>query len=89
MNGMPRTINLTEEQRDCLQEVTNVAMGQAGDNLARLLDTFVILSIPISRGDDALRYRHGAAIHQQLRFSIGRVPRFYRRRYCGRGYFII
>lgn len=43
---MTRTINLTEEQRDCLQEVTNVAMGQAGDNLARLLDTFVILSIP-------------------------------------------
>lgn len=37
---------LSEEQRDCLQEVTNVAMGQAGDNLARLLDTFVVLSIP-------------------------------------------
>ncbi len=43
---MSRTVNLSEEQRDCLQEVTNVAMGQAGDNLARLLDTFVILSIP-------------------------------------------
>lgn len=37
---------LTEEYRDCLQEVTNVAMGQAGDRLARLLDTFVVLSIP-------------------------------------------
>jgi chemotaxis protein CheC len=37
---------LTEAQRDCLQEVTNVAMGQAGDRLARLLDVFVVLSIP-------------------------------------------
>jgi len=37
---------LSEEYRDCLQEVTNVAMGQAADRLARLLDTFVVLSIP-------------------------------------------
>lgn len=29
-----------------MQEVYNVAMGQAGDKLARLLDTFVVLSIP-------------------------------------------
>lgn len=37
---------LTEDQRDCLQEITNVAMGRAGDRLARLLDCFVVLSIP-------------------------------------------
>ncbi len=37
---------LDEDYRDCLQEVTNVAMGQAADRLAGLLDTFVILSIP-------------------------------------------
>ncbi len=37
---------LTEDQRDCLQEVTNIAMGQAGDRLARLLNVFVHLSIP-------------------------------------------
>lgn len=37
---------LTEDQRDCLQEITNVAMGQAGSHLARLLDVFVVLSIP-------------------------------------------
>jgi chemotaxis protein CheC len=37
---------LTEDQRDCLQEITNVAMGQAGDRLAILLDVFVVLSIP-------------------------------------------
>jgi chemotaxis protein CheC len=43
---MTTHILLTEEQRDCLQEITNVAMGQAGDRLARLLDVFVILSIP-------------------------------------------
>ncbi|MFL0800929.1 MAG: chemotaxis protein CheC [Agarilytica sp.] len=39
-------LRISEEHRDALQEITNVAMGQAGDKLARLLDTFVILSIP-------------------------------------------
>lgn len=39
-------ILLNEAHRDCLQEVVNVAMGQAGDRLARMLDTFVVLSIP-------------------------------------------
>lgn len=37
---------LTPDHRDCLQEVSNIAMGQAADHLARLLDAFVILSIP-------------------------------------------
>ncbi len=40
------SISFNEDQRDCLQEVSNVAMGQAGDNLARLLDAFVVLSLP-------------------------------------------
>lgn len=40
------SITLDDDQRDCLQEISNVAMGQAGDHLARLLETFVILSIP-------------------------------------------
>jgi len=43
---MSTVLNLSEDHRDCLQEITNVAMGQAGDRLARLLDTFVVLSIP-------------------------------------------
>lgn len=37
---------LSEDQRDCLQEIVNVAMGQAGDSLARLLEVFVTLSVP-------------------------------------------
>ena len=36
----------TEDQRDALQEVLNIAMGQAGDSLARIMDHFVELSIP-------------------------------------------
>ncbi len=32
--------------RDALQEVSNIAMGKAGDLLARLLDVFVLLPIP-------------------------------------------
>jgi chemotaxis protein CheY-P-specific phosphatase CheC len=43
---MSQQIVLSEDHRDCLQEISNVAMGQAGDHLARLLDAFVILSIP-------------------------------------------
>lgn len=39
----------TEDQRDCLQEICNVAMGQAGDSLARELGVFITLSIPIIR----------------------------------------
>ena len=38
--------SLSEDQRDCLQEIVNVAMGQAGDSLARFLETFIHLSVP-------------------------------------------
>ena len=36
----------TIEYRDCIQEISNVAMGQAADLLARLLNVFVKLPIP-------------------------------------------
>ena len=38
--------SLEPDLRDCYQEIANVAMGQAGDLLARLLDVFVVLPIP-------------------------------------------
>lgn len=38
--------SLTPDQTDTLQEVVNVAMGQAGDSLARVMDCFVQLSVP-------------------------------------------
>lgn len=43
-----KTLSLAGESnfRDCIQEISNVAMGQAGDKLARLLDVFVKLPIP-------------------------------------------
>ena len=40
------TSSYTEDQRDCLQEVCNIAMGRAGDALARQFGTFIKLSIP-------------------------------------------
>ena len=43
-NEIPLT--LSPDLRDCYQEVANVAMGRAGDLLARLLDVFVELPIP-------------------------------------------
>lgn len=40
------TILLSQEQTETLQELTNIAMGQAGDSLARILDVFIELSVP-------------------------------------------
>ncbi|MCO8165612.1 chemotaxis protein CheC [Pseudomonas sp. 21LCFQ010] len=37
---------LTEDQRDALQELMNIAMGQAAERLALLTDTIVTLSVP-------------------------------------------
>ena len=37
---------LNADQTDALQEVVNIAMGQAGDRLARTLNVFVELSVP-------------------------------------------
>lgn len=37
---------LTEDQRDAMQEITNVAMGQAASQLATLLGKFLKISIP-------------------------------------------
>jgi chemotaxis protein CheC len=37
---------LNEDQRDALQEVANLAMGQAATRLAMLLDAFIELSVP-------------------------------------------
>ncbi len=39
-------LGFSEEQRDCLQEIINVAMGLASDKLARFLNTFVHLQVP-------------------------------------------
>lgn len=49
--GCHNSIEATENKeniglRDALQEVSNIAMGRAGDLLARLLDVFVLLPIP-------------------------------------------
>lgn len=43
---LPQLPALEGDIRDCYQEIANVAMGQAGDLLARLLDVFVVLPIP-------------------------------------------
>ena len=39
-------VTLSSDMRDCYQEIANVAMGRAGDLLARLLNVFVELPIP-------------------------------------------
>jgi chemotaxis protein CheY-P-specific phosphatase CheC len=46
MGAQSMIMSLTEDQSDCYHEITNVAMGQAADRLARLLNVYVILPIP-------------------------------------------
>ncbi len=42
----PEVSSLDPDIRDCYQEITNIAMGRAGDHLARILNVFVRLPIP-------------------------------------------
>lgn len=37
---------LTQDQKEALQEIANIGMGQAGASIARVMDEFVELSIP-------------------------------------------
>ena len=41
-----KTTMLSQDQKDALQEIANIGMGQAGASIARVLDEFVQLSIP-------------------------------------------
>ena len=72
---------LSEDQRDALQEVANLAMGQAATRLARLLDAFIELSVPrvkvvaVSEAAEALREMTGiedtvSAVRQGFRSDI-------------------
>jgi len=45
MSDQPRN-DLTPDQYEALREIVNIGMGLAGDSLARILNTFVELSIP-------------------------------------------
>ncbi|MFT6103344.1 MAG: chemotaxis protein CheY-P-specific phosphatase CheC [Granulosicoccus sp.] len=76
---MSLALPLNEDQRDCLQEITNVAMGAAAGSLANFTDTFVNLPIPIIRCVnsehliDSLRqvegYNRLSSISQLFKFS--------------------
>lgn len=61
---MSGELTFTEDQRDCLQEICNVAMGQAGDSLARLLNVFINLSVP------HIQLIRADAVYQTLRQLI-------------------
>lgn len=50
---MSAKLALIEDERDCLQEMVNVAIGRAGDSLARFLNIFVNLSVPKIKLADA------------------------------------
>lgn len=53
---------LTNDQKEALQEIANIGMGQAGASIAQVLDHFVVLSIPrilfLRQNDVADSLRH-------------------------------
>jgi chemotaxis protein CheC len=53
---------LTNDQKEALQEISNIGMGQAGASIAQVLDHFVVLSIPrilfLRQNDVADSLRH-------------------------------
>lgn len=57
--------NLTEEHLDALREIVNVAMGRAGDSLARLLDHFIELPVP------AVRFVEAPNVIEAIREMVG------------------
>lgn len=57
---MSYPLPFTETQRDCLQELANVAMGAAGESLANYTGKFVELPIP------EIRYLAPAQLYQSL-----------------------
>ncbi|MGM0519178.1 MAG: chemotaxis protein CheX [Campylobacterota bacterium] len=43
---MKKTIELNEDERDCLQELMNIAYGSASSAIADIIDAFATLAIP-------------------------------------------
>lgn len=64
MNNIAPT--LTEDQKDALQEIHNIAMGQAGKALAEAFGTFIHLSIP------KIQFVSSKEITDSLRVNIGK-----------------
>ena len=56
---------LTEDQRDALQELMNIAMGQAAERLALLTNTMVTLSVPFIH--PLIREQNKLSIPEHLR----------------------
>jgi chemotaxis protein CheC len=57
--AIPETALLTEEERDTLQEMMNIAFGRAAASLAELISIFVCLSVPcvqLLRGAELTHY---------------------------------
>ncbi len=66
------------DQKDALQEVFNIAIGQAGDSLARYFDLFVELSVPeiiIIKSDQLVGLLNGLIGHES-RVSVVRQSFF-------------
>ncbi|MFT5118118.1 MAG: chemotaxis protein CheC [Kiritimatiellia bacterium] len=76
---MSLSLPLSEDQRDCLQELTNVAMGAAAESLASFTDAFVNLPIPCIRCVDSMElmdslkevegYERLSSVSQSFKFS--------------------
>ncbi len=64
---MSASMEFSADQLDALREIVNIAMGRAGDRLARLLGCFIELPVPIVRFVDAPDVRE--AIRSMVRID--------------------
>ncbi len=65
---MGKTLPISEDQRDCLQEVCNVALGAGGEALAQFANVFVQLPVPY------IRYLQPESITEALASLRGDAP---------------
>ena len=82
-------INLTEDERDCLQELMNVAYGSATAAITEILDAFATLSIPninIINADELNQY-----LSAELDFKVEHIISLQQINgvICGKNMFVI
>ena len=74
----PKNQLISPAQRDFYQELFNVALGQAADRLAKLLDGYVNLPVPLIRIRAVRRNSFSAREFKQSSATRHRLPRLCR-----------
>ncbi|HOP41518.1 MAG TPA: chemotaxis protein CheC [Geobacteraceae bacterium] len=80
--------HVTEEEKDILQEIMNIAFGKAAADLAEVINIFVVLSVPsiqILKGADLPGYLHGEILDSS---NISIVEQNFRGEFSGSAFLV-